>query len=145
MSYGFDKNSIVEANTASADNMDNIKVVLDVAEMMRAYYEGMSVAFNLGWEARLHDESLRRSCFAGTDASGYMGVYDDVSYGVYHDKNKLEASRRFWHMEKLSMEAFATYGEALTYAKNGIAGYRGVSVDQLPNMQYEIDWRQMVV
>lgn len=146
--YGIDPTKMVELNRTAIPSTSSTHVVLDVAEMMRAYAEGMQRAFQMGWEARMHDVWLASCPPAETEVvtedQVYWGVYDDVSYGVYQDRKKLETSERFWHRDHLCWQTFPSYEEALQYARKGIADIKVVSVDMIPPMQYSIDWRQMV-
>ena len=143
--YGIDPAKMVELNRTATLSTSSPYVILDVAEMMRAYAEGMQRAFQMGWETRLHDESMAGSSSeAIIEDQLYYGIYDDVSYGVYQNKRKLEASRRFWHKDSLQWQRFLDYDEALAYACKGVAERKAVSVDLLPPMQYPVDWRQMV-
>lgn len=144
--YGIDPTKIVEMDRATGPATP-AHIFLDVAEVMRAYSEGMQRAFQMGWEARLHDEWL--ACPPSetemvAEDHGYWGIYDDASYGVYQNRKKLEASERFWHKDTLRWRTFPSYDEALEYARKGIAEFKGVPVDVIAPMQHNVDWRQLV-
>ena len=122
-------------------------VFVDLADIMRAYAEGMYIAFQMGQERAGMDMLVTSS---GTTAPQllfdnrkvFLGIYDNNAYGVYTDVDKYRASVPFW--KDASMQEFSSYDEAVHFARVGVATLRGVPVSTIPALKYPENWRQII-
>ena len=143
--YGLDPKRMV-MNERPNDNIAT-GVYIDLADVMRAYADGMYCAFQMGQAARGIESS--ETITPSSDTNGlpfqkYIGIYDNSGYGVYCNPQKLEASKTYWNKAFTHYYEFPSYKEALNFAKQGVASYMGVPVHTIPDPQYPLDWRQGV-
>jgi len=148
--YGFDTTSY-EAVGAGSAPVGNVVLYLDMAKVFEVYTQAMKTAFQMGRQARTDELSLAPNQNVTTPplplaspAGSYLGAYDRFAYGVYDDEEKYGSSVRFWDPATLSTCAFSNRDEALAYARNGVAGYKGVPVESIPPMLRRMNWRQQV-
>ena len=143
--YGLDPKRMV-VNEMPNDNIAT-GVYIDLADVMRAYADGMFRAFQMGQEARRNETT--EMVMSGNESSclpsqKYIGIYDDSAYGVYSNLQKLEASKTYWNEALTRYCEFSSYEAALEFAKRGVASYMGTPVHTIPDPQYPVDWRQSV-
>lgn len=151
----FDQNDFsveMASECAKADRPEQrCLVVVNVADMIRATFDGIIALNQHNNAGRMPilpapQQQLAQAgaCSYGERAlkDGYVGVYDHDRYGVYNDSDKLAESMKF--LKGGTQQAFSNYEDALAFAVNGIADLRGVSVSDIPVMQYGINWLQMV-
>ena len=118
-------------------------VYIDLAQIMRAYSEGMMRAFMMGRQMQSSAEGTTTTKDSSSD-NVFLGVYDRYSYGVYHTPLKFEASKPFWDAASCQTQSFGSYDEALAFARQGVAQLNQIPVDNSPLMQYPVDWRERI-
>ena len=118
-------------------------VYIDLAQIMRAYSDGMMRAFMMGRRMQSSAEGSTTTSDSSSD-DVFLGVYDRYAYGVYHTPQKYEASKPFWDAASCQQQDFGSYEEALAFARQGVAALNHMSVDSVPAMQYTVDWRERI-
>lgn len=83
---------------------------------------------------------------SGMDAC--VGVYDRFGYGVFRNEaaimDRMARFPRFWDRDTLRQQSFASYPEALAFAKEGVARLTGKNANMLPDLRYEYNWKENV-
>lgn len=121
----------------------SLSMRLDVAELLRIQAQSMFEAYYLG--ARSTSLAIPQQSNAemfGVDV--YLGVYDDEAYGVYNNVEKYNKSEIFWHVGSQCKQTFATYDEALDFARNGVASFNHIDVKDVPPLKTACNWRQKI-
>lgn len=143
--YGLDPQRMVMSEM-STGNISPV-IYVDLADVMRAYSDGMYHAFQMGQAAGRNyvlETKTSSKKLGSLPCKNYIGIYDNSGYGIYCDLQKLEASKQYWNETSTRYCEFSSYEEALAFAKNGVATYMGVPTHTIPDPQYAIDWRQAV-
>lgn len=120
------------------------------AELMYTCWE-KGVAAQRALDARGAASAVSESVVSHAETQNVetcVGVYDRFDYGVFHDEAAIMECMtrfsRFWDKRTLRYQTFATYREALDFAKEGIARLTGRRADALPNPRYQYDWKENV-
>lgn len=121
-------------------------VVINLAEVMRANTEAMLAAFEMGRE-KARDDLLYGATGSPQIPPSYeaaiIGVYDSEAYGVYTDVGRYQSSLRYWK-QPITTQTFASYDEALCFARDGVANALGIAASEVTPMEYPENWRQKV-
>ena len=147
LSSGYETQQFVPVNYYyDSTRMNNpilaLNVRLDVSELIKVQSKTMLDAYQLGVD--MATGVLRQSTSDSISMEGYMGIYDDESYGVYNSTEKYEKSAMYWHTNSVRHQIFRTYDEAIAYAKNGVAALNGIDESELPPMTMSCNWRQKI-
>ena len=122
------------------------------AELMKTCWEnGAAVqrALDACGAAGAVSEPVPVASSAGAwDVDTCIGVYDRFGYGVFHNEaavmDRMAKFPRFWDRRTLRQQTFASYPEALAFAKEGAARLTGRRADALPNPKYALDWKESI-
>ena len=121
------------------------------AKLMRTCWEnGAAVqsALDARDAASVVSESPAASPTGALNMDTCVGVYDRQGYGVFHNEaaimDRMARFARFWDQRTLRQQRFASYPEALAFAKEGAARLTGRRADDLPNPRYDYNWKEHV-
>lgn len=126
----------------------NVQYSYDLAAVLREYSQGLLQAFLMGRCAAEQERLLLSTqpnvAKMQTKGNTYTGIFDNRGYGVYDSQEAINRSEPYWDKETVSGERFNTEIDALNFARNGLAALRQIDVNLLPDMQYPINWRQVI-
>lgn len=133
---------------SGAQNTQNQTIMIltiDLSDMLRITAENMKWSYDWGRSSvnGMPTTVLPQSQCTFTSKI-YVGIYDNVSYGVYDDNDKLQKSMGYWHPANVNSQEFASYEEAFDFARNGVAKLKGVPVNSIPDMKCALNWRQKI-
>lgn len=117
---------------------------INMAEVLKAHAETMLTALQTGYSYGVATKSSGQYNRDTNPVEGFVGIFDKTAYGVYANIAKLQDSMRYWNAETVVQQVFATYEEAYSFARNGVAKLSGIAEDNLPEMLHGINWRQSV-
>ncbi len=147
-SYAQSDVSVIESASVTSDTVTNqtiTNIKIDFSDVVRSSFEVFKMAYDLGRNSFSGvQESINLIPMPDSISKLYVGVYDQTSYGVYDDPNKLQKSKGYWNASSLVNREFELYDDALKFARNGVAQLKGVSANSIPEMQCRVNWRQKV-
>ncbi len=131
-----------------------IHVNVDIAAVIQAITESRVRAFELGQQARLlaanglinGENIVGKNQNLGGDSveEEFIGVYDQYSYGVYDDALAYNNSHKYFHKDSMGFGRFSSYEEACDFAKSGVAKLRNMVFEQVPDLDRDTNWRQVI-
>ena len=131
-----------------------IHVNVDMAAVIQAITESRVRAFELGQKARLLVENVplggenivdeNQNFFGNLAEEKFIGVYDQYSYGVYDNVLVYDNAHKYFHKDSMGFGRFLSYKEAFDFAKAGVAKLKNKMFEQVPDLERDINWRQVV-
>ena len=146
--FSLTENISSDINISEEQNTQNQTIMvlkIDLSDILRTNAENMRWAYALG-RSSLNSTSAfvppppQYNC----KSKIYTGIFDAAAYGVYDDNDKLQKSKQYWHSNNVESQEFASYDEALHFAKAGIASLKGINEKDVPPMKTSVNWRQKI-
>lgn len=137
-------------NIAGAQNTQNQTVTLlkiDLPDILRTHAETLMEFYKRGRNSlipTLNAVPTSTKCNFSSTSAIYIGVFDNVSYGVYDDYDKFLKSKTYWHASSVNQKEFETHDAALRFARTGVAQLNGIPENSIPPMKSPVNWRQKI-